>query len=223
MFQKGTSTVKRQRTYERRILGSGPTSKLQYTVLIDQTYRKIKIGTKLNESTDRGALVGQIVYGFRDELHHWRLFLKGRTATKRQAVELIEIESYENRRLFQASPVKVGDTWSFEPGFVRNFIERDLGPAYIDAKMTLKSVETIDGEPTAVLSFTIQTNARKAIDNSRISSAIIDLHGTLYVSLTTMLDKKMTMAGTVTTTTRQNGITSTIASPVTYIVTKTIR
>jgi len=222
--QQGVSTVKRQRTFERRVVGAGPTAKLEYVVLIDQTFRSTSLGGKKNESTTRGALTGQIVYGLRDDMNRWRLFLKGKTATNQQAVELVELESYENRQWFQAGPVKVGETWLIEPSFIRNFIERDMGPALIDAKMTFKSVEMIDGESTAVLTFVIKSQVRKEEVNSyRTSSASANLNGTLLVSLATMLDKKLTMTGTLTTTVRQSGISSVIKSPVTYVVTKTLR
>lgn len=223
-MQKGTSTIKRQRTFERRIIGSGPTAKLEYTVLIDQTYRATALGGNNDAKTQSGELVGQVVYGLRDDMSRWRLFLKGKTATNKQATELIELESYENRRWFQDIPVKVGETWFIEPSFIRNFIERDMGAALVKATMTFKSIEMIDGERTAVLPFKISSQARKEEGvNLRTSSAIANLSGTLYVSLDTMLDKKMTMTGTLTTSVRQAGMSSVIKSPVTYVVTKTVR
>ena len=157
-------------------------------------------------------------------MSRWRLFLKGKTASNQQARELVELESYENRQWFQAAQVKVGDTWFIEPSFIRNFIERDMGPAVIDAKMTFKSVQIIDGEKTAVLTFSIKSQARKEdAYNFRTSSAIANLNGTLHISLATMLDKKLTMIGTLTTTVRQSGISSVVKSPVTYIVEKSVR
>ena len=224
VVQKGEVSIKRQRTFERRLIGTGPTAKLEYTVLIDQTYKTTTLGGKSNTSTKAGALTGQIAYGLRDDMSRWRLFLKGKTATNQQAVELVELESYENRRWFQGVPVKVGQTWFIEPSFIRNFIERDMGPALIEATMTFKAIEIMDGERTAVLHFSIKSQVRKEEGNSfRTSSAIANLNGTLYLSLDTMLDKKLTMTGTLTTTVRQSGVSTVLKSPVTYIVTKSIR
>jgi hypothetical protein len=223
-IQKGTSSIKRQRVIVRRIIGSGPTAKLEYTILIDQTHRAMSLGETKSEKTIRGSLTGQILYGLRDDMSRWRLFLKGKTATNQQAIDLVELEAYENRQWFQANPVKVGDTWFIEPAFIRNFIERDMGKALVEATMTFKAVEIIDGEQTAVLTFKIKSQARKEEDNSfRTSSAIANLNGTLYVSLNTMLDKKLIMSGSLTTTVRQNGVSSIIKSPVTYTVTKSLR
>ncbi|NWK55820.1 hypothetical protein HW115_09375 [Verrucomicrobiaceae bacterium N1E253] len=221
--QKGSSSIKRQRAWERKIIGTGPTAKLQYVVLLDQTYREMNLGSKSDASTQSSGLVGQIIHGLRDDTQRWRLFLKGKSATNQQAIDLVELESYENRRWFQDIPVKIGQTWFIEPEFIRNFIERDMGPALIDAKMTFKSIEMIDGERTAVLPFTIKSQARKEEGTKfRTSSAIANLSGTLYVALGTMLDKKLTMSGTLTTTVRQSGTSSVVKSPVTYIVTKTV-
>jgi len=222
--RKGTVSIKRNRTYERRVLGAGLTAKLEYTILADQIHRSTTMGGKLDSKNFTGALVGQVVYGIRDDMARWRLFLKGGTANSQQATELIEIESYENRQWYQNSPVKVGDTWFIQPQFIRNFIERDMGPAIIKATMTFKSIEIIDGEKTAVLEFKINSQVRKeAANNTRTASAIANLKGTLYVALDTMLDKKLTMVGTLHTTLRQGGVTTITKSPVTYIVTKSVR
>ncbi len=81
----------------------------------------------------------------------------------------------------------------------------------------------IDGERTAVLPFSIKSQARKKDSDNRVSGAAIDLNGTLYVALDTMLDKKLTMTGTLATSVRQHGVSSVIRSPVTYVVSKSVR
>jgi len=222
--QKGTLSIKRSRMYERRILGAGLTAKLEYNILGDNIHRSTTMGGATDTEDYKGALLGHVVYGILDDMGRWRLFLKGGTATNRQARELIEIESYENRQWYQKTPVKIGDSWSINPQFIRNFIERDMGPTTIQAKMTFKSVEVIDGERTAVLEFDIHSQARKkSANNAQTSSVTVNLKGTLYVALDTMLDKKLTLVGTLHTTLRQNGVTTLTKSPVTYIVTKSLR
>lgn len=221
--KKGTSSIKRQCSYERRIIGTGPTAKLEYRVLVDQKYRSSSLGTKSDARSEKGPLMGKIIYGLRDDLNRWRLFLKGKTASNQQAVDLVELESYENRRWYKSIPVKVGETWAMEPAFIRNFMERDIGPVVMDASMTFKSIEVMDGERTAVLTFSIKSQARKQDTNARISTAGVDLNGTLYVALDTMLDKKITMSGTLTTVVRQHGVSSVVKSPVTYVVMKSVQ
>lgn len=221
--QKGSSSIKRQRTFERRVSGAGPTEKLEYVVMLDQTQREMRLGEKHDHSTQAGELIGQVVQGVRDGAGRWRLLLKGREATTQQALELSELEAYENRRMFQDVPVKLGQSWFMEPSFIRNFIERDIGPSLIEAKMTFKAIEMIDGERTAVLPFTVKSQARNdAGTRFRSSSVLLDMHGTLYVSLNSMLDKKLTASGTMTSTVRQAGTSTVVKSPLTFVVSKTV-
>ena len=222
--KKGTVSVKRNRMYERRVVGTGLMQKLEYTVLEDKIHRSAKMGGKSDVEDFTGSLVGKVVYGIRDDMARWRLFLKGGTATTRQAADLIQIESYENRQWFQQTPVKVGDTWPINPQFIRNFIERDMGPSIIKATMSFKSIQVIDGERTAVLEVKINTQARReGLNKTRVASVIANLEGTLYVALDTMLDKKLTMAGTLHTIMRRDGVVTITKSPVTYIVIKSVR
>ena len=224
VVRKGEVSIKRQRTFERRVIGSGATAKLEYVMLVDQTHSKTVMGENSDTSAKAGALMGKVAYGLRDDMNRWRLFLKGGTASSAQATDLVELESYENRRWFQQVPVKVGQTWNIEPSFIRNFIERDMGSALVSATMTFKSVELMGGERTAVLNFSIQTQAVKdKAGKVRVSSVVADFHRTLYLSLATMLDKKLTMSGTLTTSTSKGGVTTVVKSPVTYIIVKSIR
>lgn len=223
-LQKGTVSVKRQRIYERRMIGDGPTAKLTYAVLFDELQKSTKLGSKMDAQTVGGSLVGKTIDGLRDDMSSWRLFFRGKTANDQQVADLLELEAYENRRWFQSLPVRVGETWFFEASFIRNFIERDMGKALVEAKMTFKSVEVIDGEETAVLGFTIKSQASKGESQGFQSSSVMaDLSGILHVSLATMLDKRLMMTGTLTTTVRQSGMSSVIKSPITYLVTKKVR
>ena len=221
--QKGTMSVKRDRTFERSLQGTGPKTSLRYKVLVDQVVSSIELAGEKETESASGGLVGHTAFGFRDDSGRWRLFLKGGTATGKQAIELAELEAYENRRWFPKTPVAVGQTWPIDPGFIRHLTERDLGRATVEATMTLKSVGMVDKEKTAVLTFSIKTLGSSEGADGKGAGALTSLQGTIHVALDTMLDKRIVMTGTLTTTARQHGQSTTITLPVNYNVTKAVR
>lgn len=222
--RSGTMSIKRDRTYERSLSGTGPATQLQYRILVDQVTSTVELDGTKETSTTSGTLVGQAILGFRDSMNRWRLFLKDGSATNQQAADLAELEAYEHRVWFPNAPVAVGQTWAIEPGFIRHLTERDLGSSRIEALMTFQSVEMIDNEQTAVLSFRIKTlgnSENPAADKA--AEALSSITGTLHVALDTMLDKKLTMTGSLTSTASQAGQSTVVQLPVNTTVTKTVR
>lgn len=220
----GVMSIKRDRTYERSLRGTGPATQLEYKVLVDQIISTVNFdGTKETETTS-GALVGHAILGFRDQMKRWRLFLKGGSATNQQAVDLAELEAYEHRVWFPNAPVAVGQTWAIDPGFIRHLTERDLGNVRIEAFMTFQSVQMIDSEKTAVLTFVIKTLGSREIPTSeQAADALSSISGTLHIALPTMLDKKLTMTGSLTSTASHAGQSTIVQLPVNTTVTKTVR
>ena len=223
--QKGTISITRSRSLERRLLGSGPKVQLQDKTLADQVTTITNIEGDQETETLSGALVGKTVFGFRDTIQRWRLFLKGQTANNEQASEIAELEAYENRRWFMESPVKIGQTWPIDPSFIRHLTERDLGRVKVNATMTFQSVQTIDNEPTAVLTFKIETLGSKTTTELGTTSggtATAALKGTLHIALDTMLDKKITMTGTLSTIASEGTQSTLVILPVDMTVIKTL-
>lgn len=222
--ESGSMAVKRARSYDRRLVGTGPQAQLEYRVLSDQVTTTAELGGEKDTNTASGALVGQTVLGIRDDMRRWRLFLKGATADSRQAVEIAELEAYENRRWFLTNPVKVGQTWPIEAVFLRHLTERDLGRATVEASMTFKAVEMIDNEETAVLTFKVETQGTKAVAAADAAAgAQVSVTGTIHLALDTMLDKKLTMKGTLATMAKEGTQSTLVTLPVDTTVTKTLR
>ena len=224
--QIGTLSLTRSRWLERRLLGSGPKVQVQYKVIADQLTSITALGTNKETEVNTGALVGKTVFGFRDATQRWRLFLKGQTADAAQAHDIAELEAYDNRRWFMASPVQVGQTWPIDPAFIRNLTERDLGKANVNATMTFTAVEKIGTEPTAVLTFKVETLGSKSGADGGLTvgaSSAIAVSGTIHVSLNTMLDKKLTMTGSLTTIASEGTKSTLVTLPVKMTVTKTVQ
>lgn len=221
--QNGTMSIQRDRTYERTVTEDS-NQQLQYKILIDQISTSMDIGEGPVTDSVSGALVGHTAKGVTDSMNRWRFFLQGETANNRQAIELAELESYENRRWFLDGPVKVGETWPIEPSFLRHLIERDLGTSQMEASMTLESVGIINNERTAVLSIRVKTlgqQERRSPD--AIAGASVSLQGTLHLALDSMLDRKMTLQGSLSTSSNEGDKITQIVLPVNYTVTKTLK
>ena len=224
--QKGSLSITRARLWERRLIGSGPKTQLQYQIISDQTTTLTELAGKQGTDVVTGALVGKTVFGFRDTMRRWRLFLRGQTADNRQAADISELEAYENRRWFMETPVRIGQTWPIDPAFIRHLTERDLGKGKINATMTFQSVERIDNEPTAVLTFKIETLGSMStltLGGVGGGTASISVTGTIHLSLDTMLDKKLTMTGTLSTIATEGVQSTLVILPINMTVTKTLR
>lgn len=223
-IRKGALSIKSNETLERTISGTGAEQKLQYRTLVDQRSITSRFGSTENSETTTGALIGKTVEGMRDQSKQWRLFAANNSMTTKTANAVSELEAYENRRLFIDQPVAIGQSWPIDPGFIRHLIERDLGKTPIKAVMTFKAIETIDDEPTAMLSFTIESAGTKQVEGTeKQSAARISVTGNLQVVLSNMLDKKTTITGSLTTMTISEDKSTSVTIPINMTVTKSLR
>ena len=219
----GKMGLRRERVFQRRILNDGKNVTLEYQILKDTVTTAMALDGPATTRADEAALTGKVVLGFRDAMGRWRLFLKRATSTNAQAAELAELEAYENRRWFLDRPVRIGETWTIDPAFVRHLSERDIDYAEVTATATLKDVVEIDGEPTAVLGVSVRSLGSKENPIAdRASGVMVSLTGTLQVSLATMLDKRLKMEGSFTTIARRGDTSTTVDLPFKTEVLKTI-
>jgi hypothetical protein len=221
--QEGTISITRKRHFERKLLTTSVGPALQYKMLSDSKTTIVKLGETPDQETTQGALVGRTIRGFQDDTDQWRLYLSGGSASGQQAADLAEIEAYENRQWFPASPVNIGQTWTFNPAFIRHLTERDLGPAKLEALMSLKAITNVDNDRIAILNFSIRSQNSKESATGKIASGVLaSVDGTMHVSLTTMLDKYLHMTGSLTTVSKNLGQATRVRLPVNYTVTKTV-
>ena len=108
--KSGRISIKRSRTLERRMLGSGAKAKLQYRTLADLSTTSTQYGKTKDTNSKSGVLLGKTVSGFRDNTKLWRLFLESGSADAELTQQISELEAYENRRWFLIQPVRVGQS-----------------------------------------------------------------------------------------------------------------
>lgn len=224
VVQKGSISIKRTRLIQRHHSSEQGAAKISYKVLSDQSSTTTNLAGQKDEQIANGELVGHTVFGLRDKQQLWRLFLDGNIANGKQAIEIAELEAYENRQWFPEQPVKLGQSWPIQPGFIRHLIERDLAKSDTKASMTFSAVKQINGQEMAILSFQADTvGLEKKPITDKNSSAAISVSGTLHIDMKTMLDTFLSVEGVLTTHVNQMGQSTRITLPIKSTMTKSFR
>ena len=222
--QKGKVTYERDRNIERRVGVSDGRPMIDYKVVSDLTKTSVELGGTTNPQTIVSSLSGMSVIGTRDGVGAWRFAIPDREPTLDQAEELAQIESYENHHLMPQEPVRLKQSWKIEPAFLRHLTERGIGFASIEANARLDQIKDMDGEPTAIITFTVETVATEGTSfDKRGSGATIKAAGEIHVSMKTMLDKRLVLYGSRTTVTVEDGVRTKTVLPIKIEMTKTIQ
>ena len=222
--RRGTLDHRSHETLARTVSPTAAQEKLEYRTLASQRRVTTRFGETEATDTTTGALLGITVEGLRDQGKQWRLFTANNSNPPKVAEAVSELEAYENRRLFLEQPVRIGQSWPIDPGFVRHLIERDLGKSPLKANMTFKAVETIGGEPTALFDFSIESvGAKQEQDDKKRSAASVSLTGTLQVDLKTMLDRKTTLTGSLTSMVVTDDQSTSVTLPIHMTITRSLR
>lgn len=221
--QKGKVTYRRDRKVERRTGRNEGRASVEYKVVSDITKTAFEVDGATTPYTILSSLTGKTAVGSRDAVGQWTFSIPGTRPTMDQAEELQQIEAYENHHLMPGKPVRLKESWKIEPAFLRHHTERGIGFATIEARARLDQVKEIDGEPTAIITFTVETVATEGGSlEGRGSGATIKAAGEIHVSMKTMLDKKLTLYGKRTTVTVEGGVRSRTVLPIKMEVIKTI-
>lgn len=213
----GSISIKWNQMLQRSVQLNNGVKKLRYRVLKDVVVREAEIAGKKDRKTIESPLVGETVTGMQDAMGTWKMFLD-QVAGAEQSALIEELESYEKRRWFVEQPVRVGDSWDFNPSFIKHMMERDLKGAKVKAKMKLKEVRQLNGKEVGIVSFSINS-----IGVTHDSDASITLNGEVEIDLERMFDYKVTMQGNMVTASTHKGVTTVVKSPIKYLVTKEVR
>lgn len=220
---KGKVTYARDRKIERRVGISEGRPLIDYKVVSDVTKTSFEFDGVADPQTIVSTLSGQTVIGTRDGVGVWHFAIPNREPTLDQAEELTQIEAYENNHLMPQEPVRLKQSWKIEPAFLRHLTERGIGFASINANARLDQIKEIDGERTAIITFTVETVATEGTSfDKRGSGATIKGAGEIHVSMKTMLDKKLVLYGSRTTVTLEDGVRTKTVLPIKIEMTKTI-
>jgi hypothetical protein len=134
--------------------------------------------------------------------------------------EIEELTVYLKRDWYPAREVKLGDSWEFDPAWIKMIIEKDLSKAQTIGTMRLRQIRRAEKLNIAVIDFSIRSTGADFQADGSEADAAVDLSGQITVNLDTMLDESLELKGTLTTRTSYAGDSTKMKLPVNLTVTK---
>ena len=186
------------------------------------TDSKIKIDGKEQNTADSSPLTGKMFALSKSPAGDWKFDLDGSIPLARVDQEIKELTVYLKRDWYPTREVNTGDSWEFDPAWVKLIIEKDLADAQTIGTMRLRQVRQTESRRTAIIDITIQSTGTDFKADGSKADATVELAGHVTVNLDTMLDEQLELKGTVTTSTIKPGESTTkVKLPVRLVATKT--
>lgn len=179
-----------------------------------------KIDGKEEKTNDASPLTGKMFAMSKAPTGDWKFELDGSVPLSRVEHEINELTVYLKRDWFPTREVKVGDSWEFDPAWVKLIIEKDLAKAQTIGTMRLRQVRHAQNLDVAVIDVTIQSTGADFKADGSESAASVELTGQVVVNLNTMLDEQLELKGTVTTGASKAGESTKVTLPIRLTATK---
>ena len=180
----------------------------------------IQIDGKKEKSTDNSPLTGKMFAMSKSPTGEWKFELDGSIPLTRVQNEIEELTVYLKRDWYPTREVNVGDSWEFDPAWVKMIIEKDLAKAQTIGTMKLRQIRHAETRQIAVIDITIRSTGADFHSDGSQSGASIELTGQVTVNLNTMLDESLELKGTVTSSSSKPGESSKMKLPVRLVATK---
>ena len=176
-----------------------------------------------NEKSDESSpLNGKMFSMSKAVKGDWKFELDGSVPRRQIDSEISELTLYLKRQWYPQRSVKPGESWEFDPAWIRMLIERNLQDAQTIGTMNLRQVRHNEKGSWAVITVSVRSTGGDFRADGSESSAQIELSGEVLVNLKTMLDESLELKGTVISRTGKPGETKTVTMPVHLEVTKTL-
>lgn len=185
------------------------------------TTSKIKIDGHEENSTDESPLTGKMFAMSKAPSGDWKFELDGSVPLARMQSEIEELKVYLKRDWYPAREVNLGDSWEFDPAWIKMIVEKDLSSAQTIGTMRLRQIRHTQKGDTAVIDVTIRSSGGDFKADGSQASASIELKGEVIVNLNTMLDESLDLKGTLTTGASPSaGESTTVKLPIQLTATK---
>ncbi len=185
------------------------------------TSGKIDVGGKIEKIADSSPLDGKMFSMSKSPDGEWKFELDGSVPMMRVEREIKELTVYLKRDWYPAREIKAGDSWEFDPSWIRMIIERDFSSAKTIGTMRLAQVRHTAEKTIAVIDVTVESTGAGFHADGSSEDGSVNLRGQVMVNLNTMLDEHLELKGTVVTETARDGITTKMKMPVNLLITKT--
>jgi len=184
------------------------------------TTSNINIDGHEEKSTDDSPLTGKMFAMSKSTAGDWKFELDGSVPHARMQNEIEELKVYLKRDWYPKHEVNLGDSWEFDPAWIKMIVEKDLSNAQTIGTMRLRQIRHTQKGDAAVIDVTIRSSGGDFNADGSQASASVDLTGQVVVNLATMLDESLELKGTVTTGASTAGESVTVKLPVTLTATK---
>jgi hypothetical protein len=180
----------------------------------------VRMAGKDEKTSEQSPLNGRMISLSKPVSGDWSFDLDGSLKTLRIEREVSELTRYLKRKWYPEHPVKIGDSWEFDPIWIKSIIEKDLQQAQTIGTMRLRQIRHSAEGRTAVISITIESTGGDFRPDGTEATAHLELKGEVAVDLQTMLEKQLTLSGNITTRTGTVGQFVTTRMPIQLTVTK---
>lgn len=150
----------------------------------------------------------------------WKFELDGSIRTAVVTEEIDEMTVYLKRQWLPEKPVKLGDSWEFDPAWVNLVVRRDLRHAKTIGTMKLRQVRRTETLQMAVIDVNIRGTGSDFRPDGTEAKATVELSGELTINLDTMLDEELVLKGKIELSTATATTGTAIVLPVTLRVVK---
>ena len=104
------------------------------------TFTTTTVGGREEKTEDRSPLNGRMFAMTRSPKGEWSFELDGSIPRQRIQKEIDELTVYLKRRWYPERMVNVGDSWEFDPSWIRMILQRDLERAQLIGTMKLRQI-----------------------------------------------------------------------------------
>lgn len=186
------------------------------------TVSTITLDGKPETTEDFSPLSGKMIAMSKPAGGDWKFELDGSVPMHRIDKEISELKLYLNRKWYPTRSVKLGESWEFDPAWIRMIIERELENAQTIGTMRLRQLRKTAGKDTAVIDVSVRSTGGDFRADGTATNAQLELNGQIVVNLKTMLDESLELSGTLVKRSGKPGDSKTITLPLRLSVTKTI-
>lgn len=184
------------------------------------TQTSIKLDGKEEKSEDASPLNGKMFAMTKPPASEWKFELDGSVPMRRIQNEIDELTLYLKRQWYPNRMVKIGDSWEFDPAWIRMIIQKDLQNAQTIGTMTLRQIRHTSEMDTAVIDIAVRSTGGDFQPDGRETHVQIELTGQITVNLATMLDERLELKGVIVSTAGSLSDSKKVTLPVQLVVTK---
>lgn len=182
---------------------------------------RIVINGQTENAEDISPLTGKMFSMSKPPNGDWKFELDGSVPLTRVSREIDELKVYLKRDWFPAREVNTGDSWEFDPSWIKLIVEKDFPKAQTIGTMRLRQVRNGLTHKSAVIDISIHSTGADFKGDGSTADGTVELTGQVTVNLKTMLDERLELKGIVTTNSNRRREITKMNLPIHLVVTKT--